>query len=96
MVDGKEIVGLWSIDVFDQESMDSCICYKGVCGYDMYSGKFKKEFNVLVIFYNKSDVNCIIVLRDDGDEYCELLYDKRKGWLLKDDLSYSGIERIKV
>ena len=29
------------------------------------------------------------------DEYCELLYDKRKGWLLKDDLSYSGIERIK-
>lgn len=95
MVDGKEIVGLWSMDVFDQESMDSCICYKGVCGYDMYSGKFKKEFNVLVIFYNKSDVNCIIVLRDDGDEYCELLYDKRKGWLLKDDLSYSGIERIK-
>lgn len=94
-VDGKDVVGLWSMDIMDQDAMNNCICYKGICGYDQYSGKFKKEFNVLVIFYNKSDVGSGIVLRDDGDEYCELLYDKRKGWLLKDDLGYSGIERIK-
>lgn len=67
--------------------------------YNLVNNQFEKRDNVEFVFANEFAPQAvaafIIVLRDDGDEYCELLYDKRKGWLLKDDLSYSGIERIK-
>lgn len=91
--EGKEVVGLWTFDA-DDERMSRCIIYKGVLG--QYWGEvFKFGFKVLLVFYGSCDVNDAIILRKQDDEYYELLYDRSRDWLIRNDNNYSKQDKIR-
>ena len=94
IADSIEIVGLWSIDISDDEKMANCVFYKGILGY--YRGdEFGFCFKTLVIFYSMHDVNKVIILRREDGEYYELLYDRSRNWLIRNDHNYSKLEKLR-
>ncbi len=94
MTDGEEIVGLWSIDISDDEQRANCVFYKGILGY-YRDDEFGVGFKTLVIFYSIHDVNKVIILRREDGEYYELLYDRSRDWLIRNDNKYSKLEKLR-
>lgn len=93
LAEGKEIVGLWTLDVSNEEQMVNCVIYKGVLG-QYWGDDFRFGFNILLIFYGMHDVNNVIILRKEDEEYCELLYDRSRGWLIRNDAKYSKRDKL--
>ena len=81
-----EIVGLWRDDV----DLGNSLFYQA-CVYAKKGKEIQKEFDVLIVLYDKTDVNKMLFYRLYDGEYSELLYNANTRKLIADD---SGMDRF--
>lgn len=90
-----ENIYLWSMDSSDEDAMSRCVFYEGTMGFQHWTGNYAILCEVLVILINGADPNDMIILRKEGEEYYELLYDRSQRKLLASDEARTKAYRIK-
>ncbi|MBQ8425789.1 MAG: hypothetical protein IJX17_07250, partial [Clostridia bacterium] len=81
----KDIPGLYRFDLYEDDVSDLIFYSGNICIKDLY-GDFKVCFKVLVIFYNQTNINDLIILRECNDEFLEIIYDNTKKFLLREEV----------
>ena len=96
--DIENINGIWKVDLYDDSTFKKCTFYKGTLRH--YDGKVPTDdFGVLIVFFDKSDTSQFTILREDGNEYVELLYDYKTHTLRPSDAGlkrHQKLERILI
>ena len=87
------IVGTWKLDLYDDETYNRCTFYSGSMMH-FEDGSYKKDFDVLIIFYSKKEVDKFVLLREYEGEYVELLFDGKTRSLQKDDRGLTREQKI--
>ena len=82
--DLDSIIGSWSLDFGDEKTLKKCTFYRGTLMH-VEGRQSQKDFDVLVIFYSKHEIDKFVILRLFEAEYVELLYDRKTETLLYDD-----------
>ncbi len=86
-----EVNGLWSMDFYDEEQMRSCFFYRGALAEGIKD--FRSVCSVMIIFPDRLDLTRCVILREDGKEFVEPLYDYKTHSLIATDSGMSKLQK---
>ena len=86
-----EVNGLWGMDFYDEEQMRSCFFYRGVLAVG--NKELLKVCSVMIIFPDRLDLTRCVILREDGEEFLEPLYDYKIHSLIATDSEMSKLQK---
>ena len=86
-----EVNGLWGMDFYDEEQMRSCFFYRGVLAVG--NKELLKVCSVMIIFPDRLDLTRCVILREDGEEFLEPLYDYKTHSLIATDMEMSKLQK---